>query len=103
MPRIRKLLPLSAIRIDRIPLNPDTLALVWFLRNGGEVKPIKVQKVWIDKTAHCLFYNAIPFAEVMNEPRGHYEYHILDGRHRYTAYKLLGRTHIEVTFGDSHA
>ena len=92
MARVRKWLPLSAIRIDRIPLNRSTLALVDFLRNGGEVKPIKVQKI-----RKC---------PVCNDPRcdaadGHYEYHIRDGRHRWVAYKILGHTHIEVVFGES--
>lgn len=98
MARVTKWLPLSAIRIDRMPLNPSTLRLVDFLRNGGEVKPIQVQKVWegwCDKLGYCPGYDVL----CKEKHLGHYEYHIRDGRHRWLAYKLLGRDKIEVTFG----
>ena len=98
MSRIRKWLPLSAIRIDRMPINRDTLALADFIRNGGEVKPIRVQKIWIskcDRRPTCSEH-----AEHGPNPLGHHEYHIRDGRYRWLAYKLLGREKIEVVFGE---
>ena len=97
MPRVRKWLPLSAIRIDRMPLNRSTLALVDFLRNGGEVKPIKVQKVFMGEGR---LFRACRCDWCCKSRRGHYEYHIRDGRHRWVAYKLLGRDKIEVAYGE---
>lgn len=93
--RVRKWLPLSTIRIDRLPLNRNTLDLVNFLRAGGEVPPIRIQKV-------------SRFVQHYGGPRnrtitGHYEYHIKDGRRRWAAYKLLERDVIEVVYGESHA
>lgn len=91
--RVRKSLPLSAIKIDRLPLNRKTLALVDFIRNGGQVRPIQVQKRWRSNYSGELFTcDASP-------PPGHWEYHIRDGRHRWLAHKLLSIEKIEVTFG----
>lgn len=59
--------------MDRYPLNPSTLDLIDYLRSGGSVPPIKVKRL----------------------PTGNYE--IRDGRHRITAYKLLGKTHIKAS------
>ena len=67
-------LPLSCLTIDRIPINPDTLALVKHLDNGGTVPPIHIQ--------YALR-----------------KWYIVDGRHRYTACKLLGRKTILCRYG----
>ena len=65
--RTKGLIPISSIAMDRYPLNPSTLSLIEYLKKGGEVPPIKVAKL----------------------KNGNYR--ILDGRHRVTASKLLGR------------
>lgn len=60
--------------MDHSPINKTTLDLVDFLRRGGTVPPIHVQ----------LRNGA---------------FHIRDGRHRVTAYKLIGREWIEAKYG----
>ena len=73
--RVRTSLPLNSIKMDRWPICPATLSLVKFLEAGNKVPPIHVQ------------------------PDGLGTFLILDGRHRVTACKLLGRTKIEVRYG----
>jgi len=72
--RVVRELPISAIMIYRYPLCPRTLDLVRWMAGGGSIPPIHVLKT----------------------PTG---YRILDGRHRLTASKLLGRTHIKARYG----
>ena len=74
MSRITKAINIANIEMDRYPLNPTMIPLLDHLRNGGEVPPIKV----------------------VVKPSGGYL--IRDGRHRVTAYKLLGRETIEARF-----
>lgn len=62
---IREIL-IESILIDKLPINPAVLDLVDFLRNGGEIPPIKLQ---------------------VSSEGG---YKLKDGRHRVCAYKLLG-------------
>ena len=73
MHRIIRDIPVSAIAMDRHPLNPSTLSLVEYLAAGGSVPPIHVAKT-----------------------RSGYQ--ICDGRHRVTASKLLGREMISARF-----
>lgn len=54
------------IIVDKYPINKATLDLVFYLMSGGEVPAIKLQKL------DCG------------------QYKIKDGRHRVTAFKLLG-------------
>ena len=63
-------IPISAIIVDHIPLNPSGLATTMAVREGIPMPPIKV---------------------VQNE-QGRYK--ICDGRHRYIAYKLNGKKNI---------
>ncbi len=63
--RIIKEIPIHNIKVDRFSISPETLSLVDFIRSGGEVPAIKIQKL---------------------DGR----YILKDGRHRITAYKLLG-------------
>lgn len=79
MPKIRRFIEISQIEMDKWPINNATLKLVWFLTNGGEVPPIKIQQL------------------------ANGNFRIKDGRHRLTAYKLLGKTKIEAKFGDLFA
>jgi uncharacterized ParB-like nuclease family protein len=72
--RVIKDHPIDGVRSDRIPLTPKTLRLIVFLQKGGSVPPIHVT------------------------PKHGY-YSILDGRHRYTAFKLLGRKTIKIKYG----
>ncbi len=72
--RIIKDHPINGVRADRIPLTPRTLLLVDHLRNGGSVPPIHVT------------------------PKPGY-FSILDGRHRYSAFRLLGRKTIKIKYG----
>lgn len=72
--RIERDLPIGSIRMDRWSIGPATLALVDHLRAGGKVPPI-----------HVMFKDGA--------------FHILDGRHRVTAYKLLGAKTIRVRYG----
>lgn len=79
MAKIRRFIEVSQIQVDKWPLNRDTLNLVMFLMNNGEVPPIKVQQ----------------------KPDGNFV--IKDGRHRLLAFKLLGRPQIEAKYGDTMA
>lgn len=72
--RLRALIPVRQIKMDRSPLNEKTLRLVDFLRGGGLVPPIHVQ------LKDGAFY-------------------IRNGRHRVTAFKLLGRQLIDARYG----
>ena len=64
------LLPLDEICLtEGPPLNVAVLAFIEFMQHGGEPPPIKV--VWINSM-----------------------WRVVDGRHRWTAHKLLGRTTI---------
>jgi uncharacterized ParB-like nuclease family protein len=73
--RVTKAIKLGNLVVDRWPLNPTTLALVDYLKGGGQVPPIHVQ------------------------PQDNGTYKVLDGRHRALAYKLLGRDTIDCTYG----
>lgn len=72
--RVQALIPVRQIKMDRSPLNTKTLSLVDFLRSGGTVPPIHVQ------LKNGSFY-------------------IRNGRHRVTAFKLLGRQLIDARYG----
>ncbi len=72
--RVIKDHPINGVRADRIPLTPRTLALVEHLRNGGSVPPI----------------------HVVQKP-GYFD--TKDGRHRYSAFRLLGRKTIKIKYG----
>ena len=63
-------IPIAKIAFDRIPLNPTGLACACAVRQGIPMPPIKVVQTRSGK------------------------YRIKDGRHRYLAYKLTGKTHI---------
>jgi len=65
-----KKIKIANIVIDRYPLNPSILGLLEHLKSGGSVPPIHIQKI------------------------GNGQYKILDGRHRVTAFKLLGKKDI---------
>jgi len=65
---------ISLIKMDRYPINPTTLSLIDYLRQGKEAPAIKVSRL----------------------SKGGYK--IKDGRHRVLAYKLLGRTKIKAAF-----
>lgn len=73
--RIRRFLPIGQIIVDRWAIGPQTFDLAAKLQIGFQVPPIKVQDL------------------------GNGQFKIRDGRHRITAYKLLGRKEIEVTYG----
>ena len=62
---------IESILIDKLPINPSVLALADFIRGGGEIPPIKLQR--------CS--------------NGGFK--LKDGRHRVCAYKLLGIKNIE--------
>lgn len=78
IPRVRRsrFIDVNLIRMDRYPMNPSTLSLIDYLREGGEVPPIKVAK----------------------HPDGGYI--IRDGRHRVLAYKMLGRNKIKAKYSE---
>ena len=78
IPSVRRscLVNIGLIRMDRYPMNPSTLSLIDYLREGGKVPAIKIAK----------------------HPNGGYI--IRDGRHRILAHKLLGRTKIKAKFSD---
>lgn len=75
--RILKEIPICSILLDRIPLQSRTLSLVRFLEGGNSVPPIHIQKM-----------------------NGHFK--ILDGRHRVTAYRLLGKKNILERWGHTN-
>ena len=70
------MIDVGLVRIDRYPMNPSTLSLIDYLREGGEVPAIKVAK----------------------HPKGGYI--IRDGRHRVLAHKMLGIKKIKAKFSD---
>jgi uncharacterized ParB-like nuclease family protein len=71
--RITEEIPITSIVCNDVPCNFSVLSLVFFLLGGGEIPPIHVQK----------------------SSNG---YLLLDGRHRYAAYKLLGYDKINAKF-----
>ena len=73
--RVERLVDISLIVVDRHPINPSTLALVDFIRAGGEIPPVKLQ---------------------MNGGG----FKLKDGRHRVAAYKLLGIQKIKAKYFD---
>jgi len=72
--RVTSKLPINCIIVEREPIGPATLALADYLRSGGSVPPIHVERL------------------------GNGQYKICDGRHRVLAYKLLGRNEIEAHY-----
>jgi ParB-like chromosome segregation protein Spo0J len=72
--RIIRDVNVSSIKMDRYPLNKSTLNLIKYLESGGSVPPIKIATL----------------------KKGNYL--IRDGRHRITAFKLLGWEKIEAKF-----
>lgn len=72
--RKTEMVNIGSIKMDRFPLNPATLNLIKYLEQGGKVPPIKISSL------------------------GTGQYLIKDGRHRITAYKLLGKDYIKATF-----
>ena len=78
IPHVRRsdLFDISLIKVDRYPMNIKTLNLIDYIRNGGEIPPIKVVKL----------------------PKGGYM--IKDGRHRLLAYRMLGLSKIKAKFSD---
>ena len=72
--RVVEYINIDQVKMDRHPLNISTLNLIKYLEGGGNVPPIKVATL---KQGGFL---------------------IRDGRHRLTAYKLLGRKTIEAKF-----
>lgn len=75
--RIRKLIPVGQIIVDRWPYGLRTLALIKHIeKNGtGELPPIHVQ------------------------PQVDGRYKILDGRHRVLAFRMLQFPYIEARYG----
>jgi len=63
---IIKTVKIESILIDKLPINPTVLNLIDYLRSGGEIPPVHLQK---------------------SEAGG---YKLKDGRHRICAFKLLG-------------
>lgn len=72
--RVIEQIPVSQIQMDSWRIVPKTLGLIDHLRGGGKVPPIKVYK------------------------NGNGQYVIKDGRHRVTAFKMLGRKKILAKF-----
>lgn len=73
--RVQRELPLSSIRIDRLPFD-RVLEFVAAFKNGVGCRPIHVR---LDPKTGL--------------------FHVLDGRHRYMAAKLLGWKTIPVIYG----
>ena len=73
--RVIKEIPIDNIKVDRFAIQPKTLDLVDYLRNGGSVPPIHIY-------------------------RQNGTFILCDGRHRLTAFKLLGRNEIMARFYD---
>ncbi len=69
---------IESIFWDKIPINPSVLRLVDFIRSGGEIPPIHLQK----------------------SDKGGYK--LRDGRHRVAAYKLLGYKTIKSKINDNY-
>lgn len=74
--RCIRAVPVSAIDIDRIALHKKTLAFAAAMRDGALFPPIKLAKLFDGR------------------------YRLLDGRHRYTATKLLERRNILARFSE---
>lgn len=72
--RVTNLVPIGNIVMDRYQINPETMSLVRHLEGGGTVPPIKIYKLASG------------------------QFQIKDGRHRVTAFKLLGRESIKATY-----
>ncbi len=72
--RVTKLVPIRNIVMDRYPINPSTLSLIQHLEGGGTVPPIKIYRLASG------------------------QFQIKDGRHRITAFKLLGRENIKAVY-----
>jgi len=72
--RIIESVYVGQIKMDRYPLNPATLSLIRYLEANGSVPPIKIVKL---------------------KSGG---YRIKNGRHRITAFKMLGRKKIKAKF-----
>jgi len=68
-----ELVNIEGLKWDHLPINKQTLDLVFFLMSGGNVPAIKLEKI-------------------------KHGYKIKDGRHRIAAYKLLGRKLIFAKF-----
>jgi ParB-like chromosome segregation protein Spo0J len=68
---------IESILWDKLPINPSVLSLVDFIRSGGELPPIHLQK----------------------SSKGGYR--LRDGRHRVCAYKLLGIKTIKSRINDN--
>lgn len=68
------LISVGSIKMDRYPMNPSTIRLIDYMREGGIVPAIKVAKL---------------------QSGG---FIIRDGRHRVLAHKMLGRTEILARF-----
>lgn len=75
--RVIQWVNLAQVVCDHLPLNQTTLALVNSLRNGCQMKPIKVVK-----GEAGLFY-------------------VRNGRHRFVAAKLLGWKEVPVKYGEA--
>ena len=69
---------LQLVRIDRyeLPLNRKVWELARFIENGGTVPPVRVTKSGLGG------------------------WRLVDGRHRYVAYKLLGLKKINIQYGE---
>lgn len=74
MERVVKAIPLRHIQMDRWPIGPQSLDLAVKMEAGLRPPPIHVARL----------------------PNGNYK--ICDGRHRVTAHRLCGRTHITAEF-----
>ena len=68
--RIKKEINMSLIDIDRMPINPATLQYANRMTQGDIFPAVKLQSL----------------------PGGRFR--LLDGRHRFVAFKLLGRSNI---------
>lgn len=77
MNRKIEFIPIKSIEMDHHPLNPSTLALIKFIESGGSIPPIHICK----------------------KPFGGFK--ICDGRHRVTAFKLLGISEIKAKFSNT--
>jgi uncharacterized ParB-like nuclease family protein len=72
--RVKQEIPVSLVNMDRIPLDRKTLRFTYAMQAMAEFPAIKVAK------------------------RADGRYEIRDGRHRWTAHKLLGREKILAKF-----
>ena len=72
--KITKDILIESILIDKLPINPSVMSLVFFIMSGGDIPPVKLQ---------------------VSSNGG---YKLRDGRHRICAYKLLGIKSIQAKF-----